>query len=572
MGAITAGEFAPPGEGPVPFRRDRVPLDVETMASLSRNLELLARASDAKTAADRRGAAQRLALALALNPANTRARELMADYRANHHQPEGDAAKVEGIRDKIQRMIDWLETEEAGSDGRALAACLKDAVRVSTSGNPETGEAPEDGEQGAWTGWVPALSAYREKVIVPTEEPPRTGQGPQKPEKPTIRLTKAQVHTPLWRREGKLEPATWVLAPAPLEMSARRVEGDEEGDPSFAIRIGGDEGSGRFHQVENSLKSLLRKHHESLPGGYRILITSKELEASIRSRKRQSISAAAAVLANSAVTGREPDGVILGQIDETGAFKLPAGFWDQLKALVGKGSGQRLVLPADAATDLPSILAMEKPGFFLEYEVLFAADFKQLLALTAKEPEEPLASASAKFREIREKADTQEVRQYIANGFVKQRLAGVLQDLPSHVSAKMLLVQASGGRPTTVSRPVLAAEIRLALQPMRWIVETPEYSTDSLMTPKVGQTYDACRDAVEGLERYAEKEDRDLLEQGRELVASIRALERASRSRSEEYSVMDFVYSAHRALMQNYTRVVVDLAAAAKDDPSRPSP
>ena len=78
-------------------------------------------------------------------------------------------------------------------------------------------------------------------------------------------------------------------------------------------------------------------------------------------------------------------------------------FWYQLQAL-GKGKGQRLVLPAEAAAYLPSILAMEKPEFFFDYEVLLASDFKQLLDLTAKKPKEPLASATAKFREIRERA------------------------------------------------------------------------------------------------------------------------------------------------------------------------
>ena len=45
----------------------------------------------------------------------------------------------------------------------------------------------------------------------------------------------------------------------------------------------------------------------------------------------------------------------------------------------------------------------------------------------------------------------------------------VMQDFPFHVSAKMLLIQASGNRPLLVARPVLAAEIRRALEPMAWL-------------------------------------------------------------------------------------------------------
>ena len=35
-----AAEFVPPAEGPVPFRRDKLPVDVDTMVALSRQLTI----------------------------------------------------------------------------------------------------------------------------------------------------------------------------------------------------------------------------------------------------------------------------------------------------------------------------------------------------------------------------------------------------------------------------------------------------------------------------------------------------------------------------------------------------
>ena len=65
---LCAGEFVPPAEGPIAFRLDKIPLDKEVIEGLAKQLETLARGFKAEKAADRRGAAQMLALAMALDP------------------------------------------------------------------------------------------------------------------------------------------------------------------------------------------------------------------------------------------------------------------------------------------------------------------------------------------------------------------------------------------------------------------------------------------------------------------------------------------------------------------------
>jgi hypothetical protein len=564
--SLFAGEFAPPAEGPVAFRRDRLPLEVDAMAELSKQVEALARGLDSKNAVNRRGAAQMLALALALDPANAGARELISEYKEDRHEPVGKGGQLEISRARIWQSIAWLETPEAGSDGQALAACLKDVIIISDPKHPKAEALREGGERAAWAGWIPDISSYERKVIVKNDKPKDPKPDSELPEKGGILLEKAEVQTLLWQTSGEAGSANWILAPAPLQMSAKRVKSGQDGDSMFSIMIGGSQDSGSFNRMENSLKALLRKQGWDLPQGGQIQITSKEFEKSLQAKRRQSISAAVAVLASAAITGREPEGIIIGRIDEAGAFKLPSRFWYQLQAL-GTGKGQRLVLPAEAADYTPSILALEKPEFFLEYEVLFASDFKQLLEMTAKAPEEPLASATSKFREIRERAGAQAVRTYIGNSFVKQRLAALQQSLPSHVSAKMLLVQASGNRPTWISRKVLAAELRRALEPMAWIAAMKDFSGESKELGNVGGTYESCRSMVDGLERYAEKGDRDLLSQSLEVVTAIRTLDRASRSRGETYIVMGVVKSAHANLIGLYTPLVATLAVESGEDP-----
>ncbi|MCX6867336.1 MAG: hypothetical protein NTV46_14145, partial [Verrucomicrobia bacterium] len=375
--ALCAGEFAPPvEEGPVAFRLDKIPLDGDTLKELSRDLEMLARGLNATNAPKRRRAAQMLALAMALDPVNAQARELLQEYQENRHTPAKDIGQLETIRTRMAPYVAWLETAEAGNHGQALAACLMDVLSIADPTSTSSETSREADEKGAWTAWIPDISAYESKTVVKNNTPnsPRPRVVPP-PTKNDLPLSKAEVYTCLWQHDAKDASPNWLLAPAPLQMSASVIAKDATGGHPFTLVIGppvpleGVNGAAPPEDVlapmRASLRNLLLKHHNNLPADFRISITSRELEQSLLSKKPQSISAAAAVLASSAITGRDPEAIIIGRIDASGGFRLPPGFWKQLQAL-GKGNGHRLVLPTEAADYLSGQLALEKCGFFLE--------------------------------------------------------------------------------------------------------------------------------------------------------------------------------------------------------------
>jgi hypothetical protein len=565
--SLMAGNFAAPAEGPVAFRRDQVPLDAETMAVLSRQLVTLAQAQNAETAADRRAAAQMLALSTALDPGNAKAREVLSDFEKESHSPATDGDALEKSRTRIWQYLGWLETPEAGPQGRALAACLVDVIAISDPQNPRAQELRSAGERGAWKGWIPALSAYESKAPVETKEPPtETAE-----EKTGILLAKASVLTPLWKRPVKTEPLKWILAAAPIGMTAKMVaavkgESESEAKP-FALVLGSPPKDGSrpadktLSPLISPLLKLLVNQHGPLPAGGQVILSSPALDESLLSQKRQSISAAAAVLASAAISGREPEATIIGLVDETGAFKLPTGFWSQLQSL-GPGNGGRLVLPAAAAEYMPSMLALERPQIFFDYEVVLASNFKELLDLTAKTPEGTFAKVSTQFREIREKIGTQPLGQYVANPFIRRRLAEITVEAPYHYSAKMLAIQGAGNRPAFATRPVLTAELRRAIEPMDWLLKLPAGSSfEDADIAHIGTTYETCHDQIEHLYRYAEKDDRQWLERVQDVVTTIRTMDRAAKSRGDIYDVTSALTQAHGAFQRAYANVAEELAS-----------
>lgn len=571
---LRAAEFVMPAEGPVAFRRDKLPIDPDAMVNLSRNVESLARGLNAESAADMRGAAQMIALALALDPANTRARQLAEAYQNGRHEADADMDRLERSRARIWQNIGWLESAEAGADGRSLAACLKDVIVISDPKNPKAAAIRAVGEKGSWSGWVPALAAYEGGAVAGQPEP-SPGAPEETPEVAQASiLESATLPVLLWQNTGTDETPKWVLAPSMATMKATRVQADAEATGEkrgFSLMIGEENEHGPLSPTARTVTALLRKIHGKLPEDLQVVIQSKDFERTGNSKKRQTISAVCAVLANAAITGVEPDAVVIGQIDEEGGFKLPTSFWNQIQAL-GKGTGRRLVLPAEAASVLPSLLALEKPEFFMQYEVLLAKDCTELFALCAKSPAETVAQPLTKFREIRERMGTQDVRQYIGNSFVKQRLMVVQQEAPYHFSARALLVQASGNRPTLVARSVLAWELLRAMEPLRPILAMQDHNADDKLIGKVSQIYDQSRAAVDAMERYVDKPEEALFNEALEAVGALRNIERAARARGEQWAVSESVRNARREFVKLYREFEYTAMEAVGEPVPKPEP
>lgn len=519
--SLQAAEFIAPAEGPVAFRRDKLPLEIEAMGELSLQLTDLAYGLPATDAKGLRCAAQMLALATTLDPGNARARNLIEDFRRNRRRPDPDLEKLVKDRMRVWGMIAWLESSEAGPDGQALAFCLKDVMSVSDPKDPRSESILAGGAMGTWTGWIPPESSYKEAKRAYTND----DGGKNSAGGASLTQKEATVSTVMWQAvEGE---GTWAQSLVSLKMTAAAAP---EGSSEFSVEIGGSNAIPALATLASEVTAVLRSVHGTLPEGVQVKINAQGLNATESSGKPLIIQAAAAVLANAAITGKEPQATILGTVDKSGNYTVPQGFWDQLRELEKKGAGGRLILPAGAADYLTAILAFENAQFFLKYEVLLAKDFKQALELSTKVTPEAYAGPLGQFAEIQAKATTQSVGPYVTNSFVRRRLTEISQAAPFHYSAKMLLVQGSGNRPTLVPRGVMLAEIRRALEPVTGVAKAVNQS--GAYAGSMATVHENARTALDGLQRYAGKEERPLLAQAQDLVAFVRTMDRTARVRT----------------------------------------
>jgi len=474
-----------------------------------------------------------------------------------------DSSKAEKSKKHLWDLLAWLESAEAGGDAQALAACLTDVGVVIDPYHEAAGDHKKD--TGAWTGWVPELVAYqpKEKEVKPVEPEPESTV--PRPAAVTFTHTTGTVVTPLWFLEHEnsngRDVQRYVMKPRKITMRASaRDDDNEDRDGGFKFSLQNTQNHRTLDGTSDTITKALKTIGDRLPAKGRVYLDCSGdylVEAN-----RKSISAAAALLMDSAVSTREPQATVMGVIREDGSFKLPTRAWDRLRAL-SDGPGGRLILPREAEPLLASVLVMEDPAFYMKYEVVLAGSLKELVERADKGAQGTLAEASAKFAEVQSKQGTTQIGQYTVNRFVRQRLVEIAQAFPDHASARMLELQGSGKRPTWLPRPVLASEIRHALEPVGTVVKSND--TYNLDVDTIEKAIEASRPKVEPLERYTDMRDRDLVARGKDVITAMRNLAKARRARDEDNGYQRF-QTALDSAKGSYEAFRRELDAVAADE------
>jgi hypothetical protein len=541
VSTLYAAPFVAPSEGPVPFRRDRVPLDPLAMVGVARSLLVIVDEIGADTAEKRRAVAQMLAVALALDPGSERAKKSLQEIPARAFKPKGGGEAAKQCQ-AVWQVIEWLETPEAGIDGQSLAACLKDVMVVADPRHARAAGLRELGEQAAWTTWVAPRQAYEE----PQAEERWVERPDQKPE-PTpaaeapaaIRLAEASLPVLLWKRKEKEVPAQWLPVVETLRMKASLRNGP------VRVSIGSRGFNEALRSLSERVEGILQERHEKLPANLFVEIRADLLDASIASRERHALSGVCALLADAAISGVVPEAMVLGVFDANNQLRVSSDFWTLVQAL-SEREGMRWVIPAEAEEIIGAFLAMERPDFFLKNEVMIAKTMDDLVELSAKNPNPSLAALYSRFREIADKQGVQDARTYVGNTFVKQRLIAIHEEEPRHLSAKMLAIQSAGKRPTKVVRLVTASDLGRVMNTMKWVRDRPHFQPGNR---DLAQVFDDCRAGIDRVAKLADKEAQDLIEAAITAANTVRDLDRSARSKRGTYGQIDAAMRAKKSVL-----------------------
>lgn len=545
IGICIGGPFVKPTDGPLPFRIDKLPIDTDSIKALSESLTTLPGNVPLESPALRRAAAQSLALALALNPGNEKARNKLDSLASGN--------KLEKIPDPLQRksrayiwhLHAWLATAEAGKDGNLLANMIADSAAFLDPQHPNA-ENLRKTERGPWKGWVAPVTAFKEPAPAP-KEPEITAVEPPVANPPTP----AAPLKPLNKKFIKTDLNTVLLGKTPGEppitLRPIQITATPSASQQTAFTLMGGKQQQLQKNIAETVIGALKARKVEIPQNTTLTLTARERQVFGNARNHSSLSGPAFVLTHASLSGTPLNATLIGKVDGKGNVSIPDFFWRRLSTLA-TGKGGRLVIPPAPTEHLEALLAFENPEFFLKYEVLIASNAEQMLQFCAAKPPAGLDSILEKFDEIRRRAPDTSLGVYLANRFVRQRLEEIIAEAPYHASAQMLALQGSGARPRSPSRKILASEIWLALDPIHPLANRQFAAGNRNIRSKLEAAYDAARIRLNGLERYADLRDRDLIEKGRSLTSAVRKLTRAMGDR-DAFQRYEDVPAAHAELI-----------------------
>lgn len=133
------------------FLLEKIPLQVDTIKLISRQLFTLSQRPQDKSAIQRRASTQLLILATQLDPTNKQARESNKSIRKGHIKYPSTSDQVVKAKSKLRFHQKWLSNPDAGHDANTLANLLTDATKTLS---PETAN---NEDLANWKGVTPPL-------------------------------------------------------------------------------------------------------------------------------------------------------------------------------------------------------------------------------------------------------------------------------------------------------------------------------------------------------------------------------------------------------------------------------
>jgi len=510
VGSASAA-FVPPAEGPVPFRRDKLPVDVDTMTKLSRQLVVLAGQMDPDKPNQSRTVAQLLALSQALDPSNNQVRDLVQQVSEGGEVPRAEEREVNLAQARAWDLLGWLELPEAGEDGQALGACLSDVLIKADPQHPSSKKRVDSGERGAWSDWVadvgrfgvekaPDLAKTDEETDGQTDSSMEEGDAPEEteevPEMAKIALPEVTCSMPIRYYSKKLEKTLT----GPVEFTLKTsVKGDTK---KMVLQLPGEDWSAANKRSNDDLYQFLESRYGSLPPGLNMKFSLPEGISMDLGKHADAFAGLLTVMANATFSGVPPTGIVFAGIGEGGELKGSRNFWETIRQLskadADSEEGGRMVIPNAMREFLPPLLTLSEAEFFFRYEVLLADDVDDLLTMSSSDPGKELAEPLNAFAMIKEVKGTRSLGSFVSHASTQQRLGQVVAMCPAHASARMLALRGTSGWAKRLDRKLYAMELRSALEPMGKVLSD---RWESMKLSDLSDAEDQCKEGLAEVEK-----------------------------------------------------------------------
>lgn len=532
--------YLPADEDRPLIRRDLLPLDIDSISELARQLALLAEGPFPDSPDSLQHRAKTLTLSQRLDPGQPRARKMEKAFLERKSRPRPDAQEQKSALLGVLDHVEWLITLPPEAEGHALALMLLDVIRPLAPDHRLLKKASQTKTRDLWNETIAKVSDFQEPVAPRPTDPvdlsDRNGRKYAKTGLVTdIPMIFAEEDDGLSRFAAGLVATSLIITKvAPVEKNPNQPQNPNQPPaPASGKLVFKPEPSASVEPLHEFLTQFFATHRETLPTGFNLNINTDRRR--YLPENRDNLIAPLTMMLDAAVTGRplRANTVFLARLRPDGSLEKAAKSWELLVALASQPPPikTRLVVAPGMMAELTGLLVLDKPSFFTRFEVLEAPTYEKARPLLFQDGRFPkmLQGASEGYEEVCEKADlTNNLRNFLSLSSVESRLEKASLLSPRHLSAKMLATYADR-RPVYFSRSLAAREIDRRLQALSRI----RFIVDQTTEDEIKQAYRDCRALLDPLERRLTLSDRELLDEAISLVRKINSAGRLASSDPE---------------------------------------
>jgi hypothetical protein len=518
MGSGSAAPvFVAPDESVPLIRRDLAPLDSAAIVDLAHALTTLVDSPLKNNAISLRQRAQILALTLRLSPSQSRAREILRSTINGDFQPAIQKDLKKSARDHGFLTAKWLLEMPEESEGRHLGNLLLDVLAPYQSDHPLL-EKRTSTDEDRWQGVIAPLAAFANaSKTQPLDPTPKT------PQRRKYATTGLLTTTPL------VTVTNGQIKHGAVNVSLILTE-QGEGKLKFKPALTRPGGPTRSTQpLHDALIQFYQDQDRPLPQGYDLYVDTGR--GSYAERNKENIAAPLAMMLDAASTGRPlaPNIVLFARLGADGSLSRPFESWPLIHSLRDKRptAGTRLLVPPELVEELTALLVLEHPSFLLRFEIISCGSFDEARQIYLEDAQLPddIQAASKIFKEVTEalrKTSDGNIAAALVYDSVKSRLKEAAEASPRHLSAQILLKQASGKRPSSFSTPMFAREFIRITESL-----TSPPAIDYNSSSKGLKTFQSEQKALLAEFRESRRISRDddpLIEEGKNLIDKLRPI------------------------------------------------
>ena len=464
--------YVPSDPKPLLVKRERLPLDMETISALAGHLLVLGDGELGETPQEMRHRVQILTLSERLSPDQEGLAPVLQALENGEGRESIDLAKQAHAKKEVLKIAMLLAPHPKHTEGSHLAQLLFDVLKPFGLSEAASRLHQEKNRTSRWAAIMPDLSAYSVIEEVPAEiiapspmpqpSPPEVETpSPEAPKVEAYGLTSLLTKIPLVTKEkGENKKDTYSLVLTTLTISPKS---NGWGELKLLPKAEFDS-----NRVIERVKAFFEREGTPLPAKYTLNLNTNNRHC--QNESSQDLAAPLAMMIDSALTRRQlrKDVILFADLNEQGSLIKPKKSWNHFLEMLGQEqpAKTRLILAPGALEELTGLLVLDQASFFITYEVIEAETFDEARELFYEDgsPSESLVNAITGYTPVREKArEANILNTFLSLAVVENRLLAVRRQSAKHLSAAMLATQ-SVRRPAYFTKEMFARELDRRLE------------------------------------------------------------------------------------------------------------